>query len=521
MVVGNRRLVADPHAMRGEARGEEDGTVRRTVTAMTMGIALGLALLAPLMLGPQTRPGGSSRPFTGVTASPPVVDERSGAVFVGTQRFVNGRTVGGGVVQVFDSQTGTLLHRVRLRDHYPATLAVDNALGRLVLATAGCEPAGGGFGCASEPAALAVLDARTGIVLHRLAVSPPAPPAPSRYASGGLAVDERTRRAFLSRPGSVVSLSLTGRFVATVASVPGYAYAPIIDGSIGRVVVSSSAYDPNTERISSGLSGLDAATGQVLYRVTSHGSQRNNTVFQVLGPAAADTRRHRALAIGANPGMGAPPVATIYTLDVRRGTVSGPVLLEPRNPDAWPGLPLADERTGHTFIGVVTSSSTVGQDDVYALDTTAGHVLGHTPVAPGLPYLGPPLLGDDPMAGRVIAVTLAEAGRPGHLTLLDAQSRAVLRTETLTITPGVLSVASQSGRVFIFSQDDSAVQVLDSATGAPVARVTLGTPLARGLSSLTATIDARTGRVFVVHHLDTLLSVLDARTGRVLRTTPL
>ncbi len=505
--------------MRGEARSKGDGTVRRTVTAMTMGIALGLALLAPLP--PAHVYPGSPGPFTGVVAAPPAVDERNGVVFVGTQRIVNNRAIGGGVVRLFDGRTGTLLHSVRLRGHYPTALAADAALGRLVLATAGCEPAGGGFGCASEPAALAVLDARTGRVLHRLVVSPPAPPAPSSYTSGRLAVDGRTHRAFLARPGSVVSLSLMGRFVATMAPVPGYAYAPIIDGSIDRVVVSSGAYDPNTERISSSLSGLDAATGRVLYRVTSHGSQRDNTVFQVLGPAAVDTRRRRALAIGANPGMGAPPVATIYTLDVRRGMVSGPVLLEPRNPDAWPGLPLADERTGHTFIGVVASSSTVGQDDVYALDTTTGYVLGHTPVTPGLPYLGPPLLGDDPMAGRVIAVTLAEAGRPGHLTLLDAQSRAVLRTEALSVTPGVLSVASQSGRVFVFSQDDSAVQVLDSATGAPVARVTLGKPLTRGLSSLTATIDARTGRVFVVHHLDTLLSVLDARTGRVLRTTSL
>ncbi len=115
----------------------------------------------------------------------------------------------------------------------------------------------------------------------------------------------------------------------------------------------------------------------------------------------------------------------------------------------------------------------------------------------------------------------ADVGRLGHLTMLDAQSGAVLRTKTLALTPSVLSVAPQSGRVFIFSQDDSAVQVLDSATGAPVARVVLGAPLTRGLSSLTATIDARTGRLFVVHHLDTLLSVLDARTGRVLRTTSL
>ncbi len=484
-----------------------------------MGIALGLALLAPLP--PAHVSLGSPGPFTGVFAAPPAVDERSGGVFVGTQRVVNGRAIGGGVVRLFDGRTGTLLHGVRLRDHYPAALAADAALGRLVVVTAGCEPAGGGFGCASEPAALAVLDARTGRVLHRLAVSPPAPPAPSRYASGGLAVDERTHRAFLARPGSVVSLTLTGRFVATVAPVPGYASAPIIDGSIGRVVVSSSAYDPNTERISSGLSGLDAATGRVLYRVTSHGSQRNNTVFQVLGPAVVDTRRHQALAIGANPGMGAPPVATIYTLDVRRGTVNGPVLLEPRAPYARPGSPLADGRTGHTFIGVVNPFSPTVPDQVYMLDTATGQVVNRVPVAAAPSYLEPPLLDEDERSGHVFAVGLADAGRSGHLTLLDAQSGAVLRTETLALTPGVLSVAPQSGRVFIFSQDDSAVQVLDSATGATVARVSLGTPLTRGVSSLTATLDARTGRLFVVHHLDTLLSVLDARTGRVLRTTSL
>jgi len=490
----------------------------RTVVAITVGLTMSTVLLTP---GPQTRGHGSSRPFTGVTAAPPVVDERSGVVFVGTQRVVNNRTVGDGVVRLFDGRTGTLLHSIRLRRHYPAALAVDDALDRLVLVTTGCLPAGGGFSCASEPADLAVLDARTGQVLHHLALSPPAPPPPSRYESGGLVVDGRTHRAFLARPGSVVSLSLTGRFVTTVAPVPGYASALIIDGAIGRVVISSGVYDLNTGHVSTGLSGLDAATGQALYRVTAHGSARDDTLFQILGPAAIDTRRHRALAIGANQGMGAPPVATIYTLDVRRGLSRGPTLLEPRSPDAVPGPPLADERTGHTFIGVVAASSTVGQDCVDVLDTVTGHVLRRVPVTAGPQYLGPLLLGDDPTTGHVVVVSPSGARQRGYFTMLDAQSGAVLRTGTLAVTPGVLSVAPRSGRVFVFSQDDSAVQVLDSATGATVARVALGTPLTRGLSSLTAAIDARAGRLFVVHHLDARLSVLDARTGRVLRATSL
>jgi len=490
----------------------------RTIVAIMAGMIMSMVLLT---LGPQTRGHGSRGPFTGVDAAPPAVDERSGVVFVGTQRVVNGRAIGGGVLRLFDGRTGTLLHSVRLRDHYPAALAADAALGRLVLATAGCAPAGGGFGCASEPAVLAVLDARTGRVLHRLVVSPPAPPAPSSYASGGLAVDGRTHRAFLARPGSVVSLSLTGQFVTTVAPVPGYADAPVIDGGISRVVVRSSVYDLHAGRVRTGLSGLDAATGQALYRVTAHGSGRDDTLFQVLGPVAIDTRRHRALAIGANPGMGPPPVATIYTLDVRRGFSSGPTLLEPRYPYAVPGTPLADERTGHTFISVVIGLSTASQDRVDVLNTLTGQVIGRVPVAAGPLYLGPLLLSDDPTTGHVFVVSPADIGRLGHLTMLDAQSGAVLRTETLALTPGVLSVAPQSGRVFIFSQDDSAVQVLDSTTGATVARMALGTPLTRGLSSLKVTVDAHSGRVFVVHHLDTLLTMLDARTGRVLRTTSL
>ncbi len=490
----------------------------RTIVAITAGMIMSTVLLT---LGPQTRGHGSRGPFMGVFAASPAVDKRSGVVFVGTQRIVNNRAIGGGVVRLFDGRTGTLLHSVRLRDHYPTALAADAALGRLVLATAGCEPAGSGFGCASEPAALAVLDARTGRVLHRLVVSPPAPPAPSSYTAGGLAVDDRTHRAFLARAGSVVSLSLTGRFVATVAPVPGYASAPIVDGSIGRVVVSSGAADPNTGRVSTGLSGLDAATGRVLYRVTAHGSERDDTLFQVLGPTVVDTRRHRALAIGVNHGMGPPSVATIYTLDVRHGLSSGPTLLEPRYPYAVPGTPLADERTGHTFIVLAIGVSTASQDRVDVLNTLTGQVIGRVPVAAGPLYLGPPLLGNNPTTGHVFVVSPADVGRPGHLTMLDAQSGAVLRTETLALTPGVLSVAPQSGRVFIFSQDDSAVQVLDSATGATVARVSLGAPLTRGVSSLTATLDAHTGRLVVVHHLDTLLSVLDARTGRVLRTTSL
>jgi len=103
------------------------------------------------------------------------------------------------------------------------------------------------------------------------------------------------------------------------------------------------------------------------------------------------------------------------------------------------------------------------------------------------------------------------------------------------MNPGHLTVDPQTARVFVFSQDNSTVCVLDAHTGALLSTTSLGRPVTFGIggsdntpthtidwsSGVKVTVDAVTDRLFVIHHYDTVLSVLDGRTGRVLRTVML
>jgi len=487
------------------------------------GIALSLALLTPLMSGPQTRPSGSLGPLTGVAASPPVVDERNGVLFVGTQRIVNGRAIGSGVVRVFDGLTGTPVRSTRLSRRYPTALAVDDALGRVVVTTNGCLPTGGSFGCPSEAAGVSILDARTGAVLWTTTLpQPPASPAvlDPQQVSPDVFVVPLTHRAFIARCSAVTSLNLRGQPVLRMVLVPGCALVPVADRPTDRVVISSSAGNPNTQVLTAGVSGLDAATGALIYQDRSHAAQRARRIDeQSFSHAVVDTTRGRAVIVGNVPSQTAEIVSPIVTiLDARDGRL---VRIVPLDPRARPGEPVVDERTGHTFISVATEVASRLLHQVYMLDTTTGRLIAAYVVTPASSDPAAPLLADDERTRRVFAISAAWNGGPGSLSILDARRGVVLHTGVLSLDPQLVRVVPATGRVFVFSRDDSAVQVLDSATGVPLSRISLGRPLTQGLSSLKATVDARTGRVFVVHHLDTLLSVLDARTGRVLRTTSL
>ncbi len=496
-------------------------------TMVATGIVLSLTLLTPLMLGPRTRPSGSLGPFTGVAAAPLVVDELSGVVFVGTQRIVNNRAIGGGVVRLFDGRTGTLLHSSRLGRHYPAALAVDGVLGRVVVTTSGCLPAGGGFGCASEPAGVSILDTRTGAVLWATAL--PHPPAssvvlnPQQFLPDVLVVP-LTHRAFVTSCSIVTSFTLSGQRELHTVLVPGCARVPVADGPAAHVIISSSAGNPNTQVVIGGVSGLDAATGALLYQDRSHAAQRARRIDeQSLSHAVVDTTRGRAVIVGDFPSQTAEIVSPIVTiLDARNGKV---VRIVPLDPRARPSEPIIDERNGRAYVSVSTLAPVDGVfhllHQVCILDTMTGRLISTLTVTPASLDPDAPLLADDERTGRVFAVSAAWNGKPGSLSILDARRGVVLHTGVLSVDPQLVRVIPTTGRLFVFGRDDSAVQVLDSATGATLSRISLGKPLTRGLSSLKATVDARTGRVFVVHHLDTLLSVLDARTGRVLRTTSL
>ncbi len=110
------------------------------------------------------------------------------------------------------------------------------------------------------------------------------------------------------------------------------------------------------------------------------------------------------------------------------------------------------------------------------------------------------------------------------VSVLDARNRTLLHTVSLNFSPDDLAVDPQTGRVFVFSQDNGTFSVLDARSGVILASKLFGKPLwpahsklsDQWPSSVNATVDAATGLLFVVHHYGGVLSVLDGHTGRVL-----
>ena len=111
------------------------------------------------------------------------------------------------------------------------------------------------------------------------------------------------------------------------------------------------------------------------------------------------------------------------------------------------------------------------------------------------------------LAGVVLAVAcgvaVAGRGEPGP----------ILHTVMVGGDPEQsLTVDDQTSRAFVFNRFDNTVSVLDTATGALVRTVSVGSSFAF------FAIDRPTGRVFLGSGGDGTISMLDAKTGQVLRT---
>ncbi|MDQ2830205.1 MAG: hypothetical protein M3Y74_14320, partial [Chloroflexota bacterium] len=101
----------------------------------------------------------------------------------------------------------------------------------------------------------------------------------------------------------------------------------------------------------------------------------------------------------------------------------------------------------------------------------------------------PDAVGIDATARHVFVTTLGT----NRVTMLDAQSGAVLRVIPVGVRPMVVAVDTRTHRAFIGNDVDGSVTILDSVTGAVAGTVAVGQ------DPTDAAVDERTGRAFIVN----------------------
>ncbi len=243
----------------------------------------------------------------------------------------------------------------------------------------------------------------------------------------------------------------------------------------------------------------------------------------------------------------APSTATsvVNVLDATSGVLLRAVPLD------HTGIALAaDARSGHVFVltaeaaylptvtGFVYISNpplrpahALGMGRVAVLDARTGAAQGSVDVGQT-----PVDLAVDPDAGRVFVPVRGPLGTltdrrgvpyqgplgPGTVSVLDTVSATVLATTTVGLAPSALTVDARSGRIFVLNGGpgaeainppipaETSVSVLDAATGATVRTVAID-----NLSSA-VTVNETANRVYLSTYGD--LVVLDATTGARLPT---
>jgi YVTN family beta-propeller protein len=289
-----------------------------------------------------------------------VIAARGGAVLhtvpVGsspTRVVVNGRTGRAFVlnyndnsVSVLNAATGFVLRTVKLS--MVGAVAVDEGTGHIFVAG----------GCGGMPGTVAMLDARSGTVLHTLNLGS----IPQQVT-----VDGRTRRAFVTDPvAGIVSLldTATGRVVRTVA-MGGSPTGVAVDERTGHAFVTNSG--DNT------VSVLDARSGTVL---------RTVAVGAAPSTLAVAVHTGRVFVVNARSG-------TVSVLDARTGAVRRTVRVGAIRPQAVGSTnPLdvaVDERAGRVFVLNGSGFDRNGNPtngSVSVLDAGSGRVLHRIAVSP-------------------------------------------------------------------------------------------------------------------------------------------
>jgi DNA-binding beta-propeller fold protein YncE len=257
-------------------------------------------------------------------------------------------------------------------------------------------------------------------------------------------------------------------------SLPITGYALAVDERAGRAFVGGKGV----------VSVLDTRTGSLLRAVATGGVPVALTVDQAAGRVYVALDETDSVAV-----LNACTDALLY-----RARVTG-------QPTA---LALAP-REGRVFIGAIGNAITQEQGGVSVLDMRSGTARQ----IPGTAGASVADIAIDERTGRVFALDKAA----GTVSVLDASRRMLLHTTPVGVMPSAISVAPDSGRVFVAG--NSGIIVLDAHTGARL-------PSPKMPDEPAAVVDDATyRRVFVTSDkaFDFALYALNARNGALLHRT--
>jgi YVTN family beta-propeller protein len=134
---------------------------------------------------------------------------------------------------------------------------------------------------------------------------------------------------------------------------------------------------------------------------------------------------------------------------------------------------------------------------------------------PGYVRLAPAAAVDD-WTERVFVANSGDSTHNGNVSVLDAATGTVVRTDSPGVHPVAVAIDSQRGRAFVANNGSGSVSILDAATGAVLKTIPVE-------SATLVAVDVRRGRVFVAEEMGEhgAVSTLEETTGRLLRTVPI
>ncbi len=234
------------------------------------------------------------------------------------------------------------------------------------------------------------------------------------------------------------------------------------------------------------------------------------------GAIAVDEHVGRAIVVG-----GGRPT-TLSLIDTQTGT-----LLRAIDLGGGSGRAVAVAvAAGHTFVleieNALRNTGTTGTSGIVSmLDTRTGTLMRVIRVSQA-----PTVVAMDEQGGHVFVASEGRRNKIGNtlgagtLSMLDARTGALIRRVSLGIHPVTAAVDGRTRRVFVVNGGPigraglsaGAVTVLNADTGGVLRTVMVG----QGAGAIA--VDERTVRVFVTNEGSHDVSILDARTGTVLQT---
>lgn len=344
-----------------------------------------------------THSGNVLRTVTvGHTPSAIAVDSRTARVFVADYNDFG--------VSILDARTGAALALIST-SFYPSSLVVDERAGRVLV----------GYGGNSGGSGPTVLDARTGN--YRGSIN-------AGWPTTGLALDERSDHAWVSADGganSVVTVTDL-RSGAILHTVP-VGLAPFFAEPSGLAVDQRTRHAFLVNSYEGTVCMIDTRTGRVLHTYRAGRTTTPVPLVQVAAPLAIASRANRVFIAG---------VDRVIMLDARTGAFLGSTVL-----GQTPTAMAVDEQTGRVYIASQTFANAgvpgftgrghlaIGSGNLNVLDAR-GRLLRRLRVG-----VNPRALAVDERDGRIFIVNAGGALRqPGAWAWLPDWLRRLLPIAT-------------------------------------------------------------------------------------------